>query len=120
MKYLELFEAKNEKFWIVVYEALDNAEASHVDLFDDEKSAENCYLELINDEKERQFENANQRFLESDIIIDVDDAKEWKETYVFDSRIYYHQIINQGKYKLPEYIEEERKARKYNTKKYNI
>jgi hypothetical protein len=114
MKHIKTFESINQKVWIVIYEAIDNPEASHQTLFDDIESAENLYLELVNDEKERNFNKKNYEFTNKDLIVNVTDANRYVAEDVFDSRIYFYPIIIQSKHELPENIKLEREIRKYN------
>ena len=114
MKYLKkLFEKENDKYWIVIYADLKYGEISHEDLFDDEESAKNLFLTLVNDEKERMFEFADKEFTQSDVIINSIVAEKWVEENVSDVRISYSAILVQGKYDLPDKIKIVMNANKF-------
>ena len=115
MKYLKkLFEKENEKYWIVVVENLDDVMASNQTLYDDEQSAENHFIELINDEKERQFEKQGKEFTLNDVFISKMEAKDWLEENVFDVRIYYSLIYVEGKCEESERVKLAKRSNKYN------
>ena len=115
MKYLKkLFENTNKKFWLLIYTNLTDSEASHEEIFDDEQSAENFYLQIVNDEKRRQFENKKIEFTLNDVIINPLDAQFWADDNLFDVRIYYYGTYLEDKCELSEEIKMARKAKKYN------
>lgn len=115
MKYLKkLFENIDKKFWLVIYTNLTDGESSHEDIFEDEESAENFYLQIVNDEKRRQFENKKKEFTLNDVIINSQDAKVWIDDNLFDVRIYYYGTYLEDKCELSDEIKMARKAKKYN------
>ena len=115
MKYLKkLFEKENEKYWIVVIENLKDSDGSIQELFDDEESAENYFIEIVNDEKERKFEFLGKDFTLNDIFIDRTKAEDWLKENVFDLRIYYYGIHVQGKCEESERVKLAKQTRKFN------
>jgi hypothetical protein len=114
MKHLKLFEKENEKYWIVVVENLQAVEASSQNLFEDEESAMNYFIELINDEKERMFENNGKTFTLADVFVSRMEAEQWLEDNVFDVRIYYYGIFVQGKYEESDIVKQAKQTKKYN------
>lgn len=116
MKYLKkLFEKENDKYWIVIIENLKDFEASSQELFDDEESAKNHFLEIVNDEKERMFEFSGKDFTLNDVLISRIEAEDWlRDENVLDVRIYYYGTYVQGKCEESERIKLAKETRKYN------
>ena len=48
MKHLKIFENKGDTFYIVIYEDYEDTSSNWQAMFDDEKSAEEYYLEIVN------------------------------------------------------------------------
>lgn len=109
MKYLKKYENVND-LWIVVTEDYFDRESSHQELFIDKESAENNFLEIVNDFKSYQ---RNQKNL--DLITTVEEAEEYVENELSDiCSIYYYQISINNKHELREDIKLAREAKKYN------
>lgn len=113
MKHLRLFENRGDEFYIVVYEYLEDASGNYVALFDDAKSAENYYIEVINDLKKDKFIRKKKNWNDGDIITSVQEAEDFLDDN-WEYKVHTELIRNKGKYELPEEIQRARDAKKYN------
>lgn len=108
MKHIKLFENRIIQ-WIVIYIPLEQPYSYSVSLFDDINSAENYYIEFVNElilEKNADNKNSIQ-------ISNIEDAKNWlydNPEYIVDIQ----SIENQGKYDLPYELQIARDTKKYN------
>lgn len=103
MKHIKLFENQIIQ-WIVIYIPLEQPYSYSVSLFDDINSAENYYIEFINE----LADNKN-----SIQISNIEDAENWlhdNPEYIVDIQ----SIENQGKYDLPYELQIDRDTKKYN------
>jgi hypothetical protein len=108
MKYLKTYENINS-LWIVVTEDYMERDSSHQELFMDEESAQNIFLEIVNDYRSYQERNSK------NIITTVEEAEEYVKNDLSDvCSVYYYQIYISGKHKLREDIRLAREANKYN------
>jgi len=104
MKHLKLFEKKGDIFWIVIYENYENVSVNTQNLFDDEESAINYYIELVN-----KLNDDN-----DDIIATKDDADAWVDENCDSFYVQYKEIISKGKYKLSKRLRMAHDIKKYN------
>ena len=110
MKYLKKYENLNN-LWIVVTEDYMDKDSGHQELFMDKESAENNFLEIVNDYRSYQRRNSKN----SNLITTIDEAEEYVENELSDvCSIYYYQINIQDKHELREDIKLAREAQKYN------
>lgn len=114
MKHIKFFEKENDKYWIVVVENLDDVMASDQTLYDDEQSAENHFIEIINDEKARHFEKQGKEFTLNDVFVSRMEAEHWLKENVFDVRMYYYGIFVEGKCEESERVKLAKQVKKYN------
>lgn len=111
MRNLKLFEKVGEHYWIVVYEDNTDKENSFQVLYEDMESAENKYLDVVNNDiewRERHRKN------KSKLIISIEEADEYVENEMDDCTVYYYEIIVEPKEELREDIKLARQAKKYN------
>ena len=118
MKHLHLFENKGDVFWIVVFENTEDGSSNYVSLFDDMESAKNYYIEIANELKANlKYRKHAGRYhtdlSEDEIIVTVDEAEDWLSNN-YEYNIIYKEIINKGKYELPEELTIVKNSRKYN------
>jgi len=96
MKHIKLFENKGDVFYIVICEDLNDASSNWQTLFDDEESAENYYIEIVNTYvRDRQYRK-NKNFTEADYILTFDDAVEWMDENEYDNKLHCNRIENRG------------------------
>jgi hypothetical protein len=110
MKYLKKYENQSS-LWIVVTEDYIDKDCGHQELFTDEESAQNNYLEIVNNYRsyqERNTKNVN-------LIITIEEAVEYVESVLSDiCSIYFYPINIQDKHELREDIKLAREAKRYN------
>lgn len=120
MKHIKLFENRIIQ-WIVIYIPLEQPYSYSVSLFDDINSAENYYIEFVNElilEKNAMkriffIEGGRSDNKNSIQISNIEDAKNWlydNPEYIVDIQ----SIENQGKYDLPYELQIARDTKKYN------
>ena len=73
MKHLKLFENQGDRFCIVVYEDLSDANNNTQVLFDDQ-GAENYFLDMINGHNKNEHQ---EEFTDEDLLLTVSDAEAW-------------------------------------------
>lgn len=111
MKYLKKFENVGDHYWIVVYEDYTDKENSFQSLYDDQESAENKYLDVVNNDVEWRERHKKNK---SKLIITIEEADEYVENEMDGCTVYYYEIIVEPREELREDIKLARQARKYN------
>ena len=115
MKHLKLFENEASKaVWIVIGEDVQDPLNNHHDLFDNEESAKNFFLNMINDNKEIFFENKNKIFTDTDLILTITEAEKWANANSWDYRWYYYKTYVESNFELPERLKNTIEQSKYN------
>jgi hypothetical protein len=113
MKHIKTYENKDKPFWVVMYIDFTTNEIQ-VDIFENQESAENYFLYLSNEEKKSYLRRKNLIFGSKDLLVNMIEAKEWLIDNAFDYNIYFKEEKSISQFKLPQEIEIEREARKYN------
>ena len=103
MKYIKTYENNENNLWMVI-QISNTFPQAETYFFDDEKSAENYFIMLVND-------NASDNDYEYDILT-IEDA----EKYILENECYisYQKVVSQGTYELPEEFIIARNSRKFN------
>jgi hypothetical protein len=107
MKYLKTYENKNDELWVVTQISTIGPDDYSLEIFDDKESAENYFVDLVNDKVKQELKSSDQ-----DYVFTVEDAEKIKCELSY--RIEYGKYINNGKYELPESLKIGRDAKKYN------
>jgi hypothetical protein len=114
MKHLKIYENKGDVFYIVMYEDMADASSNWQVMFEDEESAENYYVETVNDFVRDKFYMKKKKFTENDFILTFEDSVEWMDENEYDSKLYCNRIESRGTHELPYNIKIAREAKKYN------
>lgn len=116
MKYLKKFENNNQVSWCVINVPQTGIGDVQIELFDDEQSAENYFIVLVNElakeESYSQDKITEKEYDEVNYIFTLEDAEDWLSFH--DYNIDYKKIINNGNYELPEALKLGADSRKYN------
>lgn len=116
MKYLKTFENKNDELWVVYQLSTMGPQLESLDIFDDEQSAVNYFIDLVNDlARENAYQNGDitrEEADETDYIFTVEDANEYLDNS--GEQVHYTRYYNNGTYELPENLKIGRDSKKYN------
>jgi hypothetical protein len=108
MKHIKLYEKKNQELWVVINVPQTGIGDVTIDIFDDQISAENCYIVTVN-ELAKSNEN------DPDTIFTLENAETWLTSGDNqDYNIEYKKVYNNGTYKLPKKLKLGRELNKYN------
>jgi hypothetical protein len=110
MKYLKIYENKNDELWIVTQISTIGPDDYSLVIFDDKESAENYFVYLVNYHVKNDIHSDDEEDI--DYVFTVEDAKKIKGQLSYS--IEYNKYINEGKYELPESLKIGRDAKKYN------
>ena len=121
MKHLKLFENEASKaVWIVIGEDVQDPLNNHLDLFDNEESAKNFFLNMINENKQIMFETKHKSFTDADLILTITEAEKWANINSWhrhseqDYRWYYYKTYVESEFELPERLKIAIEQSKYN------
>jgi hypothetical protein len=99
MKYLKTYENNNETFWVYTEISSQTPQVLDIQLFSDKESAENYFITKMNSLSETP-------------IYTLEDADEFR--YDNEMCVEYNEVINKGRFELPEEFKLERDSKKYN------
>ena len=85
MKHLKIFENKND-LWVVVAEWFLNNDVQ-IEVFDNQESAKNCLITMVNEQLEGQFMSKHKEFTIADMIADYSKAQVWLSENSYDYKI---------------------------------
>jgi hypothetical protein len=112
LKHLKLFESIGDIKWIVINIPFGDPSEYMISIFDDMESAENYFIELVNDiAMSDKYENEDYEDY-NDIIFTVEDAEEYVSSN--DYVVEYKSFNVRGKYELPEKLKIGADSKKYN------
>lgn len=114
MKHIKLFENKGDVFYIVICQHLNDSSSNWQVLFDDEESAENFYIDTVNDFLRETFYLKSSRITETYFILTFDDAVEWMTENEYDVKLHCDRVENKGTYELSKEVRLARDTKKYN------
>jgi len=118
MKYLRIYENINDEVWLFIFEDVNDSSNNYCTVFNDEQSAENLYIETVNDLKKdilyRGLHGSSMEFNESDMITNIIDADNWLDDMYDVYHIQYKKTYIQGKYELRSDLKMIRDSQKYN------
>lgn len=115
MRYLKTYENTNPNNYWVTYERLYDYKSFDSNIFDDRESAENYYIELINDlEKSKYWYKNYEELKPNNYITTIEDAYKWIDNNNDIYRVNIQKANYKGKYELPEEIKVAKNTKKYN------
>jgi len=107
MKHLNVYESKKNSVWLVIQISTSGPDDYEIEIFDDKESAENYYVDLVNELFKQEIGPSNK-----DHVFTVEDANKIKDELTY--RIVYYEYKSNGKYELPENLKFGRDLNKYN------
>jgi len=88
MKHLKIFENRITPYdlWVVVAEWFTDADVQ-IEVFDNEESARDCLITMVNEQLETQFMRKQKEFTIADMITDYSKAQVWLIENAYDYKI---------------------------------
>lgn len=114
MKHIKLFESKNQELWSVINVPQTGIGDVSIDIFDDEESAINYFIDTVNNiaKNDKYHEDDEDYDDDENLIFTLEDAKDYINNN--DYNVDYVKIYNKGTYDLPQSLKLGRDTKKYN------
>ena len=113
MKHLKTYENKNNYVWVLTNISTTTPELIDVEVFEDEESVKNFFIELVNEvAKDDMRYELDPKYDGGEIIFTLEDAIKYCDEHGYI--IEYHRVIKRSKYDLQEELKIGGDAKKYN------